>query len=413
MELKEARNLIHNYYMDNGNEKYKNELLLNIDNPLVLEVLVKQADNHTFRTLVDNLGLSENLVCTREQMERNIINNPDKYPLIQVQQALCDILFHNNKQNSILTITTIQERASQVPVYNNLYQNFDMLYTKVLEFLSLDPNTATPEQISVLLQEIAILNNELIEGNTSTYNVTSFLFNTAKEDFKCDLSTKMTHTSEKIFKGIEPETRIGPNGKPIKVYILRNQTENQRDLHILARTQNKEPYMTEEDAMVKHISYVSQYHRASYSVFSETINNGFAGMHRITFGYSNVGTQILSCTTMDGQTNQWEIMDGKVTIRPQFQTIENFMANTGRYNEIVFDNPENIVPTMIISTTDMELSDDVIAVAEAMDIPIVIIDKEAYPNHTIDVTPYTEKDWYTYETFIPNELEPITSELVG
>ena len=173
MDIKRARALISNYYMMSRNkETLKSELLANINDPLVIEVLIKQTDNHAFRNIVTTLGLPDTYIIAREALERNIIHNATNYPLEQVQQALCDILFHNNKHNSILTIQTIQERASMVPGYNNLYQNFSPLYEKVMYFLSLDPNTTSPEEITTLLQEIIVMNNELIGGNTNMFNIT-------------------------------------------------------------------------------------------------------------------------------------------------------------------------------------------------------------------------------------------------
>ena len=419
MDARQAKGIIQNYYMNPRSEQALSNLLEHIQDPIVMEYLLKQTNNHAFRTIVDNLGLPDEFAHARESMERKIIHNPMNYPLDQVQQALCDILFHDNAHNSILKITTIQERAAYVSGFNNLYQNFGVLYSKVMEFLNLDPNTATPDQITTLLQEITMLNNELVEGNTSLYEITTYLHKSAQEDFKSDLSSKLQHTSNNLTKDIDPEIKTGPKGRPVKIYTLKNQTENQRNLHILARSQTIQPYMREDNAQEKHIAYVSQYPRASYSVFSETLNSGFCkkSESKIVFGYSSIGNEnnLLSCTPYDGQTNQWEIMDGKVTMRPQYKPVDEFMQDTSAtgYNELVFDHPETIRPTMIVTTAGTEITDDMIAIAESMDIPIIVIDEEAYPEHNSTELHSSAHEWYEYETFERDPLEPIAPEFIS
>ena len=67
---------------------------------------------------------------------------------------------------------------------------------------------------------------------------------------------------------------------------------------------------------------------------------------------------------------------------------------------------------MILINSEEELTEETIATAEAMNLPIVLIDREAYPEHIENTTPYTHADWYEYESFLQNELEPISIELI-
>ena len=109
MTVKEIRELINNFYICN---KSKEELvLLNSqiesikDDPLFLEVLVKQISNEAFYYIVEKFNIPENIVHQRQELQINILKNPLNYPLTVVQNALCDILFHNNpkKNNSGLS----------------------------------------------------------------------------------------------------------------------------------------------------------------------------------------------------------------------------------------------------------------------------------------------------------------------
>ncbi len=420
MTVKEIRELINQaFIMHVRPEKLAiiNEQVEAIkDDPLFLEILIKQASNECFHYIVEKFNLPETVTQQRVALQRNILNNPLNYPLEMVKNALCDIMFHNNPKNSAITIKTLQERADLVPSFNNLYQNMGNLYSVVMDILNLDPATATPEQISNLVQTAIQMNNALVSSNSNVYTLTSSLLKYANEDFKSEMCNKVKESYNKMTIGLTPIIGQEPN-EPIG-YRLENQTENQRGLFFLVRTDLFAPYMIEENALDKHIENSGKYPRTSYSIFTESLNRGYSGKRRITFGYlPNPDCKLVSSTPHDGQTFCYDISKGHIAMKQSFVPMENFIDQTApsTHNEVMFETPEKIIPAMILvfDDTDYEIMEKSIEVAHAMNLPLVFIDKTAYPEHDPqNPVDFVCENNLIYELTLPYELEPISPELL-
>lgn len=419
MKKKEIIDLIKRYYIMNQSPQSKAEQLAMLqelkDNPLFLEIMVKQVSNEAFHYLAEKLELPESVLQQREDLDRKILSNPQAYPLDMVKTALCDILFHTNPKNAQINIRVLQERAASVPSFNNLYKNMSGIYGPVMEFLNLDPATATPEEISSLLQTIIEQNNQLVAGNTTTYKMTDTLMNYAKTDFTKDLCTTVKDTYTKMFDGITP-VLDGKNGEPIG-YRLENQTENQRNLVLFVRTDYFSDYMVEEGAYEKHIEHSKQFEGTSYSIISESHTDTYDGRKRITFGYiPSEKCRVVTSTPHDAVTTGQGLEKG-IIMKPMYLPPEEIIDSTikGVHNEIMYDNPEEIKPAMVIvfNDTNPEIIQQSIDIAKAMDIPVVLIDKTYYPEHNPGnpVLITDPENSYEYDTTLKYELEPLSPEI--
>ena len=83
------------------------------------------------------------------------------------------------------------------------------------------------------------------------------------------------------------------------------------------------------------------------------------------------------------------------------------MKRTGSYNEVVFDNPETILPSVIISPS-AEPDEKTIQIASALNIPILYIDESCYEQYP-RVERNTDSEWYSYEAFLKEPLCPLQS----
>jgi hypothetical protein len=104
-------------------------------------------------------------------------------------------------------------------------------------------------------------------------------------------------------------------------------------------------------------------------------------------------------------------------MKQSFVPIEEFMNQTSntRHNEFMFETPELMEPAMVIifNDTDPDIKNKSIEVAHAMNLPLVYIDKTAYPEHNPqNPVEFDGENNLLYNLTLPQELEPISPELL-
>jgi len=372
-----------------------------------LEFFIRNADNFAFRSLVDDLSLSEEIVDKREALETDVVNNYEKHSLKSVQEAISDLLFHNNSNNVILTIQTLKERADNIEEFNSYYDEYREFFDKVTAFLNLKEGDVNQEQLGLLIQDLSSYKSKL-SNKKQVFDVVQDLYKKAETDFTSELSTKIKSSGERIFEGIAPEEIELPDGRKVQYYKMQNQTENQRKFNILARSSSVFDYMTEDGARDRYQEEVSKYDYFSYSIFNESLHNSFV-RKRIRFGFFDLGQgELLSSNTYDGQTNQYTVVKGKHNFEQQLLPIDEFTSqtNSNSYNEVVFNNPETIIPSVIITSSEIPTEEE-LKVASAFNIPLIFIDDRCYEKTSSEGR---ERRYFTYNEFLKESLGKTSSE---
>ena len=367
------------YASKQSQQEVKNQLLDKLKDPNNLEFLIRNVDNFVFRRIVEDLGLPLSVIEKREQLEGDVINNYQTSSLDSVQNAVCDMLFHLSPSLVVLKIKTMKERAETCDEFNLVYGKYESFFNKIVEFLSLN-NQVSSQEIGAFLQEIQAYRYIFDNVEKQVFDVVEELYSKAEKDFVLDLSENVKQTGEKIFNGVKSEDIESESGEKVCYYKIQNQTENQRKIYMLSRSTNVFPYMTEEGAKEKYQEEVSKFDYFSYSVFDECHTRSFAGRYKIRFGFFDLPkkTDIVSSSVYDGQTNQFTIEKGKTVVPQQLMALPEFINQTGQsYNEIVLTNPEQIIPSVVITASETPTEEE-IKVAKAFNIPLVFIDRGCY-----------------------------------
>ena len=376
------KRLIWNYIYGNlgSSEEVIHDIGQMLKDPKNLDYFIKNASNYVFRHIVDELGLSDSVVEERERLESQVINNYENESLYSVQNAICDMVFHESLGIIIHKIQTLKDRAESTESFNVYYSPYAEFFDKVINFFNLKGEHSSQE-IGEMIEELQGYKATFDQAGKQVFDVVEELYQKAESDFIEDLSSSVGETGRKIFNGVNPEEIVLPNGESVSYYKIQNQTKNQRNMYMLSRSTDVYPYMTEEGAKEKYQEEVSKFGYYSYSVFDEGHTTSFAGMHRIRFGFFDLPkekTDIISCSVHDGQTNQFPIKKGKTVVPQHLMALSEFVNQTGNsYNEIVLSNPEQIIPSVVITASETPTEEE-IRVAKAFNIPLIFIDQSCY-----------------------------------
>ncbi|MBQ3047943.1 MAG: hypothetical protein IJD48_02890, partial [Clostridia bacterium] len=359
-------------------------------------------------SVVKDFNLPESVVQKRESLESFVINNYENENFESVKQAVCDLLLHTSSNVAISKITTLRERAETCEEFNSVYGQYAEFFDKMVWFLSQKGDFASQE-VCEMLEEIYQYKNVFNVNGKQVCDIIEELYEKAETAFVSDLSQATKESGGKIFEGLEPEEIALSGDEKVDFYKVQNQTDNQRSFQILSRSTSVFPYMTQDGAKEKYQEEVSKFDYYSYSLFDESHLKSFSGKHRIRFGFFDVPkiqTEIVSCSVYDGQTNQFLIERGKPVVWQQLMSLNDFMSQTGSYNEIVLTNPEMILPSVLITSSETP-SEEEIKVAKAFNIPLVFIDGSSYKRNE---NKGKNQQFITYDSLLKTPLREPNSE---
>ena len=404
----EIKRVFMNYLNKSFNEdNYKTLVNIIKSEPIARKLIVNQMDNYSFRKVVKEFNLDNSYIEEREGLEKDILNNSRLFDISIVQEALCDILFQNNKQNIILCIRTLQERASLCPEFNSKFSKYQSFYSEIMSFLNLSESTS-PFDVEEKLKLISKLNKELFSNKTCCENLKE-MFDIAEKDFQEDLRECLADSREKILLQTEPEF-IDYNGVKIPIYKMENKTQSQASFQFLGRTMQIS-ILLDGDPMENYINYANQKEYLSYSLMDQSVHSGFAQKTRVKFAYFDCSSsEMWSCNTRDGQTNQYKLKKGKYVLRQEFLPISDFLQQTHSYNEIVFDNPKSILPSAIVVTIE-PIDENILRLASLMKLPIIFIDEKCYNPYPIcdDDGMFSINEAYSYRDWSKTDLSDVVS----
>lgn len=369
-----------------------------------LEYLIKKSSNRTFRMIAQEFNIPQSVVEEREKIEREIINDYENHSLTQVQQCFCDVLFHDNVKNVMLTIESVREYSECNDEYKVEYDKYSQMFDCAYEFCGLSGDVSSSD-IGSYLTRLSQMNTQLKGQGLSIYDVTKNLFSLAEKLCENGLRDAVKDSGKTMFDGVEPEYIQSEDGKQVKVLKLQKQTENQEKFYFFARrTAIDESFMGDDarDAYVRTLSARGNY--LSYSLFDQGTHRPFnsKSTRHITFGYFSLGGgEILSTTYRDAQTNQFTLSKGNYSVKQNLLSADKLMESSKPYNEIVCENKDMPLPDFIISSTETP-TPEVIRIASAMNIPIVFINDMYY-----EIRP--EK----HENAIYYDREPILKEPIA
>ena len=252
------------------------------------------------------------------------------------------------------------------------------------------------------LNDLILILNELRSQNK--LDIIDKLFSLVQKSFYLEM--KNSFNKSKILNGINYE-EINLNGRCAKYYKLQCQTENQKQFYLLTRTNKIEDYMLKDNAKKEYIKAFENKKYLSYSLIDNHIYDSFSSKDRIIFGYDDIkNNYIMSSNTHDGQTNQYALKDNFYVIKQQYLSLKDFLIKTDKYNEIVLKNDIPILPSYIISNTEIP-SRKIIEVSINMNIPIIYLDPNYYDIH-IPVNPVSNEEkstnWYNHFNYLEYDL---------
>ena len=395
-------NALSNYmYPSKGRiQESKDNIRKMIEDPLFEEYIIKKASNKTFRMIVDEFNIPSSVVEKREKLEKNIINNYSNYPVDVVRQALCDLLFHDNLKNVLLTIESIREYAECSEVFNSEYQKLSAVYDVAYDFLSINESDVTIDTMGLFLGDLCEMQKVLAEGGIHLPSATSQLFSLAEKLCEKGFRDDVAECGSRLFDGIEPETVVSASGKEAKMLRLAKQTPNQEKFLFFARSSSRGKWLLGENSRKEYLDNLKGWEYLSYSLLGPGKQKPFKSESdvNINFGYFAMGGgNFLSISDADAQTNQFTIIKGRYNIKQNFLSSAEFVGRHPSHSEILCENIDAPLPDFVISETQVP-RDDTIQIANAMNIPIVFIDDRFYK-----ILPDCEHDTYLNSFYDYNE----------
>lgn len=376
-------------------EKEINDIL---SDDVIIYVITK-TNAKAFEKIMNILNYPDELIQRRKDIENDIlkdINNVDKN---YVQDLISQIYFKDYAKNTLLNIETIIETInSKKDLKEMINDNILKSLNNLKYFFSLNIN----ELNNYDLNNLILILNELRSQNK--LYIIDKLFSLVQKSFYLEMKNSLNKS--KILNGINYE-EINLNGRCAKYYKLQGQTENQKQFYLLTRTNKIEDYMLKDNAKKEYIKAFENKKYLSYSLIDNHIYDSFSSKDRIIFGYDDIkNNYIMSSNTHDGQTNQYALKDNFYVIKQQYLSLKDFLIKTDKYNEIVLKNDIPILPSYIISNTEIP-SRKIIEVSINMNIPIIYLDPNYYDIH-IPVNPVSNEEkstnWYNHFNYLEYDL---------
>lgn len=376
-------------------EKEINDILS--DNVIIY--IITKTNAKTFEKIMNILNYPDKLIQQRKDIENDLLNDINNVNKSYVQDLISQIYFKDYAKNTLLNIETIIETInSKKDLKEMINDNILKLLNNLKYFFSLNIN----ELNNYDLNNLILILNELRSQNK--LYIIDKLFSLVQKSFYLEM--KNSFNKSKILNGINYE-EINLNGRCAKYYKLQCQTENQKQFYLLTRTNKIEDYMLKDNAKKEYIKAFENKKYLSYSLIDNHIYDSFSSKDRIIFGYDDIkNNYIMSSNTHDGQTNQYALKDNFYVIKQQYLSLKDFLIKTDKYNEIVLKNDIPILPSYIISNTEIP-SRKIIEVSINMNIPIIYLDPNYYDIH-IPVNPVSNEErntnWYNHFNYLEYDL---------
>ncbi len=365
----------------------------------VIIYIITKTNAKTFEKIMNILNYPDKLIQQRKDIENDLLNDINNVDKNYVQDLISQIYFKDYAKNTLLNIETIIETInSKKDLKEMINDNILKLLNNLKYFFSLNINELNNYDLNDL---ILILNELRIQNKL---DIIDKLFSLVQKSFYLEM--KNSFNKSKILNGINYE-EINLNGRCAKYYKLQCQTENQKQFYLLTRTNKIEDYMLKDNAKKEYIKAFENKKYLSYSLIDNHIYDSFSSKDRITFGYDDIkNNYIMSSNTHDGQTNQYALKDNFYVIKQQYLSLKDFLIKTDKYNEIVLKNDIPILPSYIISNTEIP-SRKIIEVSINMNIPIIYLDPNYYDIH-IPVNPVSNEErntnWYNHFNYLEYDL---------
>lgn len=365
----------------------------------VIIYIITKTNAKTFEKIMRMLNYPDKLIQQRKDIENDLLNDINNVNKNYVQDLISQIYFKDYAKNTLLNIETIIETInSKKDLKEMINDNILKLLNNLKYFFSLNIN----ELNNYDLNNLILILNELRSQNK--LYIIDKLFSLVQKSFYLEM--KNSFNKSKILNGINYE-EINLNGRCAKYYKLQCQTENQKQFYLLTRTNKIEDYMLKDNAKKEYIKAFENKKYLSYSLIDNHIYDSFSSKDRIIFGYDDIkNNYIMSSNTHDGQTNQYALKDNFYVIKQQYLSLKDFLIKTDKYNEIVLKNDIPILPSYIISNTEIP-SRKIIEVSINMNIPIIYLDPNYYDIH-IPVNPVSNEEkstnWYNHFNYLEYDL---------
>ena len=365
----------------------------------VIIYIITKTNAKTFEKIMNILNYPDKLIQRRKDIENDLLNDINNVNKSYVQDLISQIYFKDYAKNTLLNIETIIETInSKKDLEEIVNDNILKLLNNLKYFFSLNIN----ELNNYDLNNLILILNELRSQNK--LYIIDKLFSLVQKSFYLEMKNSLNKS--KILNGINYE-EINLNGRCAKYYKLQCQTENQKQFYLLTRTNKIEDYMLKDNAKKEYIKAFENKKYLSYSLIDNHIYDSFSSKDRIIFGYDDIkNNYIMSSNTHDGQTNQYALKDNFYVIKQQYLSLKDFLIKTDKYNEIVLKNDIPILPSYIISNTEIP-SRKIIEVSINMNIPIIYLDPNYYDIH-IPVNPVSNEEkstnWYNHFNYLEYDL---------
>lgn len=365
----------------------------------VIIYIITKTNAKTFEKIMNILNYPDKLIQQRKDIENDLLNDINNVNKNYVQDLISQIYFKDYAKNTLLNIETIIETInSKKDLKEMINDNIIKILNNLKYFFSLNIN----ELNNYDLNNLILILNELRSQNK--LYIIDKLFSLVQKSFYLEM--KNSFNKSKILNGINYE-EINLNGRCAKYYKLQCQTENQKQFYLLTRTNKIEDYMLKDNAKKEYIKAFENKKYLSYSLIDNHIYDSFSSKDRIIFGYDDIkNNYIMSSNTHDGQTNQYALKDNFYVIKQQYLSLKDFLIKTDKYNEIVLKNDIPILPSYIISNTEIP-SRKIIEVSINMNIPIIYLDPNYYDIH-IPVNPVSNEEkstnWYNHFNYLEYDL---------
>ena len=365
----------------------------------VIIYIITKTNEKKYKKIMNILNYPDKLIQQRKDIENDLLNDINNVNKSYVQDLISQIYFKDYSKNTLLNIETIIETInSKKDLKEMINDNILKLLNNLKYFFSLNIN----ELNNYDLNNLILILNELRSQNK--LYIIDKLFSLVQKSFYLEM--KNSFNKSKILNGINYE-EINLNGRCAKYYKLQCQTENQKQFYLLTRTNKIEDYMLKDNAKKEYIKAFENKKYLSYSLIDNHIYDSFSSKDRIIFGYDDIkNNYIMSSNTHDGQTNQYALKDNFYVIKQQYLSLKDFLIKTDKYNEIVLKNDIPILPSYIISNTEIP-SRKIIEVSINMNIPIIYLDPNYYDIH-IPVNPVSNEErntnWYNHFNYLEYDL---------
>ena len=364
------------------------------------EYVIQNLDASNFYYYAEVFNYSKEDILKRQKSKIDVLKNAKNMSFASVKNAMADLMFRTNHKNAVLDIETILIHADSNKEYK---EHLGGLYDYLKMVKNVFESDKEPENyqknIDKIVSNIMSEVDKLQSNNINFFDVIQKETEIAKKSFCNTMEGELLKTKETIFEGADSKT-IENNGISVPVYTVAKQTPNQEKFKLLVHTQEIRGETPEE---VKQGYYDLRCNRSTNccSVLSETHMSVFIES-QVIFGYFGFhGSELLSATSTDGQTNQMPIAlrGDKKCFMQEYLDPDTFINNSGKsHNELAFSSTSTdehgvLKPDYILCYGEPREQD--LLAAAAFNVPIIKIEKELYKQNEVENTS-RRRGYYSY-----------------